>query len=178
MKRVVVILLVLIFFLSCKEESKGDRGEDLFLKEQIVRVKNGVKAPDFELENIEGDRVSLKDYKEKVLFINFWASWCGPCVYEMPAIARLHNIYKEVEDVEILLINLGEDRQSVDSFLKEGSYTIPTLLDSSNSVGLSYGVRSIPTTVIVGKDGMIKGTKVGAHEWDNQGVRDILDSLR
>lgn len=178
MRNIKLIMMVILLISCTKESNKVENGGDLFIKEQIVKIDKVIDAPSFTLESIDGGEVSLSDYKGKVLFINFWASWCGPCVYEMPAIARLHSSFASDDEVEILLINLGEDRSTVENFLKDGGYSIPTLLDRDNSVGLSYGVRSIPTTVILDKSGRLVGTKIGAHEWDSDGVKEILNSLK
>lgn len=179
MRKIVQLFLIVIILASCsKVESQGKIGNDLFVKEQIIKINGEIKAPGFTLIAMDGVEKSLSDYKGKVLFINFWASWCGPCVYEMPSIERLHRSFVDDSEIEIVLINLGEDRNTVKNFIEEGGYTIPTLLDIDNKVGLSYGVRSIPTTVIIDKNGNLVGTKTGAHEWDSDGVKEILESLK
>lgn len=181
MKRFIFILLAISVFISCSRENNQEKvvlDNDPYITEQIFKVSTDIEPPQFELENMKGDIISLNDYKGKVLFLNFWASWCGPCVHEMPSIERLKKHYENDEDVEILLVNLGEDRETVENFLNEGSYTVETLLDKDNMVGTSYGVRSIPTTIIFNKDGMVVASKTGAHEWDRDGVKAILDSLK
>lgn len=183
MKKNIYTLIILTILVSCsKKESLNTEdkvnGEDPYITEQIFKINTDVEPPQFNLKNIDGEIVSINDFKGKVLFLNFWASWCGPCVHEMPSIARLNDYYKDDDSVDVVLINLGEDRETVKSFLEEGGYNIETLLDKDNKVGTMYGVRSIPTTLIFNKEGKVVASKTGAHEWDREGVKNILDSLK
>lgn len=179
----IILYIILILMVSCSKDAKVEdnqttEGKDPYLTEQIYRIEPEVLSPKFTLENLNGESKSLEDYKGKVLFINFWASWCGPCVHEMPSIASLNDYYKNDNEVEILLINLGEDKATVESFMEKEGYNIETLLDTGNKVGGLFGIRSIPTTIIINKKGFIVGTKTGAHQWDREGVKNILDSLK
>lgn len=181
MKRFILMFIAIFVFASCTREDKKEKAvmdNDPYITEQIFRVNTDVVPPQFKLENIKGDVIALDDYKGKVLFLNFWASWCGPCVHEMPSIERLNKHYQDDDEVEILLVNLGEDRETVEAFLVGGGYTLETLLDKDNMVGTSYGVRSIPTTLFFNKEGMVVASKTGAHDWDRDGVKAILDSLK
>lgn len=179
----IFLCFILVILVSCSRSTKTEvkqkiDGKDPFITEQIYKLEKEVQSPGFTLKNLNGVKKSLEEYKGKVLFINFWASWCGPCVHEMPSIASLNEYYRNDNEVEILLINLGEDKETVQNFMTSEGYDIETLLDTDNKVGGLYGIRSIPTTYILNKEGFIVGSKTGAHQWDREGVKNILDSLK
>ena len=131
---------------------------------------------DFELSNLEGVNEKLSDYKGKVVFLNFWATWCGPCRSEMPA---MENVYKELKDdgFVILAVDLGEDKQTVQKFVDEYGLTFPVVLDQTNAVGGMYDARSIPTTYLVGRDGNILGRAVGARPWEDDEYMDLFREI-
>ncbi|MFC2018761.1 peroxiredoxin family protein [Chloroflexota bacterium] len=109
-------------------------------------------APDFTLRNLDGEDVSLSDFRGKVVLLNFWASWCSPCVYEMPF---LQEAYEEWQDdgLVILGINKGESVAKVERFAEDNGISFPILLDGDEAVSQRYGVRSIPASVLIDKDG-------------------------
>jgi peroxiredoxin len=122
----------------------------------------GNAAPDFTLTNLEGAEVSLSDFRGKGVFINFWATWCGPCKREMPLMEK-H--YQEVKDegIEILAVNIAESNVAVSSFIERIGVTFPVLLDSNPDrvVTQRYGVGALPASYFVDKDGVIVGHYVG-----------------
>ncbi|MBI5047890.1 MAG: TlpA family protein disulfide reductase [Deltaproteobacteria bacterium] len=132
-----------------------------------IGEKKPVPAPDFTLNNLDGRRVSLKDFKGKVIFLNFWATWCTPCVIEMPSMEVLHKRYKD-KGLVVLAVNSEEGVKKVSSFIKKKSYTFPVLLDSDGSViNNSYRAMGFPTTYLIDRSGMVIGKAEGAREWDS-----------
>ncbi|MEE8318786.1 MAG: redoxin family protein [Dehalococcoidales bacterium] len=121
----------------------------------------GKLAPDFQLSNLEGQSVSLSDFRGQPVLVNFWASWCGPCRYEMPFLQQIHE-EQAANGLVVLGINLGESPGEVREFMGEFGLTFTTLLDSEQDVALMYNVRSIPTTLLIDENGVIQGRKVGA----------------
>jgi thiol-disulfide isomerase/thioredoxin len=119
------------------------------------------------LPDLNGRQVSLSDFKGKVLFVNFWATWCPPCLEEMPSMQKLHNRLKD-KDFVMVAIGLQESAAPVKKYLKEYQFTFMTLLDLKGEVGLLFGIRSIPTTLILDKQGMIIGVAMGARDWDGK----------
>ena len=121
----------------------------------------GKPAPDFQLSNLEGQPISLSDFRGKPVLLNFWATWCGPCVFEMPFI---QGIFEESSDtgLVILAVNIGETPSTVRDFIQAGNFSFPVLLDTSQDVALEYNVRGIPTTFLIDKNGIIQVIKVGA----------------
>lgn len=134
---------------------------------------------DFELSNLEGVKEKLSDYRGQLVFLNFWATWCGPCRSEMSA---MEQVYKELKDdgFVILAVDLGEDRKTVQKFVDEYGLTFPVVLDETNAVGGQYDARSIPTTYLVGRDGNILGRAVGVRPWEDEEYislfKEILES--
>ena len=115
---------------------------------------NKVMAWDFTFENLKGEEVTLSDFRGKKVFLNFWASWCGPCRLEMPDIEKLH---KELnpEEAVILAVNIGEDRSTVSKFLRDNNLTFATALDVFSASPAKYNLRGIPTTFIIDEEGYI-----------------------
>lgn len=127
--------------------------------------KVGAKAPDFELASLDGRTIKLSDLRGKGVMINFWATWCGPCRFEMPT---MEQIYQEYEDkgLVILALNLEEDAIVAKKFVDEFQLTFPTLLDIKGTVAQQYGLIGLPTSYFVGRDGVIRDINVGAMDYD------------
>ncbi|MBA7693398.1 Thiol-disulfide oxidoreductase ResA [subsurface metagenome] len=121
----------------------------------------GKPAPDFQLPNLEGQVVSLSDFRGKPVLLNFWATWCSPCRFEMPFI---QSIFEESSDtgLVILAVDIGEAPSTVKDFIQSGNFSFPVLLDTSQDVALEYNIRGIPTTFLIDKDGIIQEIRVGA----------------
>jgi len=121
----------------------------------------GKPAPDFQLPNLEGQVVSLSDFRGKPVLLNFWATWCSPCRFEMPFI---QSIFEESSDtgLVILAINIGETPSRVRDFIQSGNFSFLVLLDTNQDVALEYNIRGIPTTFFIDKEGVIQVIKVGA----------------
>ena len=121
----------------------------------------GKLAPKFQLPNLDGQSVSLSDLRGKPLLVNFWASWCQPCIYEMPF---MQEIYQEWSDrgLVLLAINVGESPSQVRGFMESQDFSFPVLLDVKGNAAARYNVRGIPATFIIDKDGIIQDIRVGA----------------
>ena len=139
-------------------------------------VKAGTKILDFELEDLEGVKRKLSDYGGKVVFLNFWATWCPPCRAEMPSMQVLYDTFRD-KGLEILAVDLREGPDLVRPFMKELELDFIVLLDRSGQVGATYGVRSIPTTYIIDRDGTILAGRIGAQEWDGEEVMEFFERL-
>ena len=127
----------------------------------IQGTKVGNLAPDFQLQNLEGDPVSLSELRGKPVILNFWATWCSPCVHEMP---YLQQVYEEWsgKGLVLLAINIGATSSKVTEFLQGHSLFLPVLLDTKQDIARRYNIQYIPTTFFIDKDGIIQVVKVGA----------------
>lgn len=122
-------------------------------------------APDFTLSDLDGNEVSLSDFKGKVVFLNFWATWCPPCRNEMPSMEALYQKLKD-KDFELLAVSLDRQGSSaVKPFIRDYGLTFPILLDLDGKVARTYRVRGIPSTFVVDKEGLIAERIVGARDW-------------
>ena len=121
----------------------------------------GKLAPDFELSSLDGKVVSLSDFRGKPVFLNFWATWCGPCRFEMPFIQKMYEGLSN-EGLVVLAVNVQENPATVKEFVESFGLTFPVLLDTNSEVRLAYNIRGIPTTFFIDKNGIIQDIKIGA----------------
>ncbi|MFC1908508.1 TlpA family protein disulfide reductase [Chloroflexota bacterium] len=123
----------------------------------------GNPAPDFQLQNLDGQIISLSEFQGKPVLLNFWATWCGPCREEMP---YFQEIFEDEawanRELVILAIDLGESLSEVAGFADNLGLAFPILLDVNQEIGLIYNIRVIPSTFIIDKDGIIIDMKIGA----------------
>ena len=113
-----------------------------------------IAAMNFKLKDLNGKDLSLSDFKGKKVFLNFWASWCPPCKAEMPDIEKLYSQSKD-PNLVILLVNIGEDKNTVQSFIDKQKYNFTVLLDLKQSTALQYNITAIPTSFFINKEGII-----------------------
>jgi peroxiredoxin len=125
-----------------------------------------VEAPDFTLPDVAGKKSRLKDYRGKVVFLNFFATWCAPCRDEMPAMERLYRTYKD-KGLMVLAVDIREGGNDVRAFTQELKLSFPALLDEDGSVAHAYGIRPVPATYLIGRDGKILWRAFGSREWDS-----------
>ncbi len=131
-------------------------------EQKPVGAKLGAQAVDFTLKDLEGQEVSLSDYKGKKVFLNFWATWCNPCKEEMPEMEKIHQKY---EDVAILAINLDTD-EDIQGFMDEHGLSFKALLDVDEVVNKQYQVVSIPTSFFIDEEGIIRKKVQGILDYE------------
>lgn len=120
----------------------------------------GNPAPDFSLETVDGAQVSLSDLRGTPVLINFWATWCGPCVVEMPNIQEYYERYPG--RFEVLAVNADESQREVAAFAGKMNLTFPLLLDPGNQVNSLYRLRGYPTTFLVDAEGVVQVQHIGS----------------
>ena len=172
------ICTVAFLFLVLMSVSGCGTGENVNQNNENV-LKEGDIAPEFTAQLADGSTFTLSDGKGKVVLLNFWATWCGPCVGEMPAFEKLHKEYGD--DVAILAVNYMEDASTVDRFIDENGYTFPIAYDEDGTINMKYPSDGIPYTVILDKEGVIQYIYLGAEDADTQyqeyksAIDDLLD---
>lgn len=137
----------------------------------------GKVAPVFQLEDLNGKTVSLKEFMGKVIVLNFWATWCAPCRAEMPS---LENLYRNLKDKGLVIIGVSVDssEKTVQSFVKERGITFPILLDKRKEVSFDdYGVIGLPVTFLIDKKGIIVDKVFGERQWDSEEVKEKIKRL-
>ncbi len=143
---------------------------------QMGNVKVGEAAPDFSLPDLTSQAVTLSSFRrQKVLLLDFWATWCGPCKMAMPGLQTLQQEFKD-RGFEIISVNQGEAADQVRSFIGRKKYSFHVVLDKDQAVGNKYGVRAIPTLVVVDKHGLIQWLHVGYSE-DTAELRQLVQRL-
>ncbi|HBY95207.1 MAG: TlpA family protein disulfide reductase [Ardenticatenaceae bacterium] len=125
-----------------------------------VAAQIGFRAPNFSLERLDGGKASLADFRGKPVLLNFWASWCGPCRAEMPAIQRVATRHAD-DGLVVLLINQAEDSDTIYSYLDSIGVRAPVLLDPEGAASTAYRVRALPTTFFIARDGKVQDMTIG-----------------
>lgn len=142
-------------------------------------VQINSKAPEFSLPDILGRQISLNSYKGKVVYVNFWASWCGPCKKEFPQLETLAGRYAE-KGLIILAINQDKKRSAMEEFLGKfpnATSNMIILTDPNSSVISSYGPRAMPTSFVLDKEGVVKYIHFGFGESDPPKWTKEIDAL-
>jgi thiol-disulfide isomerase/thioredoxin len=118
-----------------------------------------------DLLSLDGRRVGVEDYRGKILFLNFWATWCGPCRMEMPSMARL---YERLRGEGLSMIALtDESPQTVRAYLEAQPYPFPILLDPDRTLFRRFGVYALPTTLVLDEQGRVVLEHTGGFYWDS-----------
>jgi cytochrome c biogenesis protein CcmG, thiol:disulfide interchange protein DsbE len=157
-------------------------------RERYRPVLAGALAPDFRVTTMAGEQVSLSDYRERVVLLNIWATWCLPCREEMPSMQRLYEAIGH-EDFEILAVSIDAPRGETDAagrpggdlgaFAKEYGLTFPILHDPSGDIQRTYQTTGVPESFLIGRDGLIYRKVAGPTEWDlpvnQESVRRLLE---
>src|SRR5699024_4383964 len=167
-----------------QENTSSDNSEDGETQENEEESEQQLTpAPlaDLELTDQFGNTHMLSDYKGKVIFLNFWATWCGPCRNEMPDIQKLYEEYSaQGENAEVVILgvagpDIGQEGSSDDiaAFMEENGYTYPVLMDESAEMFTQYGISAFPTTFMIDRDGNIYGYVPG--QMTEEIMRSIID---
>ena len=154
-------------------DKKSDR---LYRDLGVIKVPRIASPVDFKLKDIKGKWVWLSDFRGKVVFLNFWATWCPPCKYEMPSMQKLYDKLKH-KKFAMVAVDLQEPVSRVKDFVKEYKLSFTVLLDSTGDVGRQFGIRSIPSTFIIDGKGGIIGKAFGPREWDGKKSVDFFEHL-
>lgn len=133
-------------------------------------------APAFSFPDMDGQTHHLDDYAGRVLVVNFWATWCPPCVREMPALDRLQSELAD-DGVVVFGANLGETAEDIAAFLQRVPVDFPLLLDPDMNAGMEWGVRGLPTTYIIDGQGQILFEVLGDKHWDDPVIVEQIRAL-
>ena len=149
--------------------------QDLFEAMGMAKLPEQA-APDFTLSNVGEQQVSLRQYRGKVVLLNFWATWCIPCREEMPGLEQLHQTFQQ-QDFVILAINLKEGAEQVKTFFQKRTLSFPALLDQNGAVFRDYSVAGMPTTYLIGRDGRLLARSVGGRDWTRAEAQALIRDL-
>jgi peroxiredoxin len=166
-----VICVGLIYLLQTKDTN--------FNLPDSSQYQQGKLAPDFSLPNLNGTIVSLSDYKDKVVLLNIWATWCPSCVEEMPSMEKLYQKLNG-EGFEILAVSIDAlGAEVVRPFMKKNSLNFPALIDPKGTIRSLYLTIGIPESIIIDKEGFIVDKVIGPRDWDSAAIiRYFQDLIR
>ncbi len=177
MKTKTVVLSILIIagiFLIIYSVSQQDSDDSI--KKMPVVV--GLNAPSIELVDAKtGNKVLSSEFNGKVVFINFWATWCTPCQEEMPSIEKLHNRFKDNKDFLLITILFRDEADAAVKYMNKNKYSFPLMIDNGFKAAKAYGVTGVPETYIVDKKGVLKKKVLGPYEWDSEDVITYISGL-
>ena len=174
-RKLLYAFLVFLLFQGLCPAIEGN--DEAFSKMRISLIKDPKRAPGFSLENLNGKKEGLKDYRGKVVFLNFWATWCGPCKEEMRSMEAVCQQFKEKKFVFLTISVDYEGKEIVKNFIEKSGYTFPVLLDSKSEILDRYDVKRIPTTFIIDRTGRLVGKATGPRDWSCPETIAIIESL-
>ncbi len=142
----------------------------------VQAIRRDIQAESFALPTLGGPAMSLADYSGRMVLLNFWATWCAPCVLEMPSMQTLYHTFRD-QGLEVVAVNVQEDRETVAAFVEEHGFSFSVLLDGNGRTTSNYAVRGLPTSYLIDRKGNLIGMKVGFHLWDEPEVIDTFERL-
>ncbi|MFQ5830712.1 MAG: peroxiredoxin family protein [Candidatus Methylomirabilia bacterium] len=167
------VCALVVVLLGSEVHSSGDPYKALGL----IRPAPVQPAPEFTVPDPNGASVALADYRGKVVFINFWATWCPPCLREMPAMERL---YKRFRDQGFVIVAISFDAEGgpvVRPFVTEHGFTFPVGLDPKMALVERYGVRGLPSSFLIDRDGNLVAQAIGPRDWDGKAAQALIELL-
>ena len=161
---ILISLFVLCFFLiQCQRSQKAAKiGEPVF---------------DVELIDAQENKLRLSELKGSVVFVNFWAAWCPPCIEEMPSIEALFRSLSGEQNFRMITILYRDDMDRISKSAKEQGYTLPIYRDPDGSAAIRFGITGVPETFIIDKKGILRDKVIGPYTWDSPAVTDTLLKL-
>ena len=169
-----LLLIILVAVVIYRVQTPVD--SQVKIKSQ-VGLEVGMQAPDFTLRNLNGNLEGLSEFKDQVVVLNFWATWCAPCLEEMPAFETLYRRYRS-QGLTVIAVSLDKGNTSkVEKFVDEHSLTFPVLLDLDGIAERIYPSFTIPFTYVIDKKGRIAARVDGAKNWSSNETFAALDIL-
>jgi peroxiredoxin len=180
----IVLLGAVVWFLPVRRagDDGGHHGAaahlDLFEKAGVVELKEGQPAPGFTLATLDGGKASPADHRDKLIVLNFWATWCQPCTLEMPSLEALWSRYRDRGLVVIAVsVDRGAPQALLEPYVRNLKLTFPILLDPDSRTSDRWRVTAIPATFIVRPGGDVAGMATGAREWNSREMRALIERL-
>ncbi len=161
---ILISLLVLSFFLiHCQRNQKV--------------AKIGESVPDVALIDEQEIKLKLSDLKGSVVFVNFWASWCPPCIEEIPSIEALFRSLSGEQNFKMITILYRDDMDQISKSARKQGYTFPIYRDPDSSAAQQFGITGVPETFIIDKKGILRDKVIGPYNWDSPAVTGTLLQL-
>ncbi len=148
----------------------------MFFVNEAQAVGISDEAPDFTLKSLDGNNLRLEEFRGKVVLINFWASWCGPCRQEMPLLDRLHNRYEDT-GFTVLGVNVEGDSKPAQEIVDKTNVTFPVLIDEGQKVSERYDLEAMSSTIVIDRDGVIRYIHLGYKPGDESKYVEVVKKL-
>ena len=172
-----LFMLSFFMFLSVFAVENTSAAEDLYEALRVVKPKIAKPAPVFTLKRLKGGDISLEDLKGKTVLLHFWATWCKPCIKEMPTMEKFYNTFKD-KKFEILAISIDRGNvRGVESFVKMTGMTFPVLLDQDQTIRKKYFINGLPTSYLIDDKGKLKGYISGERDWSGKDAIQLMNSM-
>ena len=174
-----ILFLSLFAFASTNAHSKKaeltDEDKKLLKSLRITPPSIWIEAHDFRAELNDGTIINLKDYHHRFVLLNFWATWCVPCLKEMP---DLEKVFQQMTSKKliVLAVGMGEDKNSIRKFNEKHGFTFPMIADKNLEVARLYGVENIPITYLINPEGVLIGRALGIRDWASTELIEFMDS--
>jgi cytochrome c biogenesis protein CcmG, thiol:disulfide interchange protein DsbE len=150
------------------------------MRDELFPVSLGSEAPPFAARTLDGQAVTrtLEDYRGKVVLLNIWATWCTPCIVEMPTIEALHREFKDT-DLRVVAVSIdqAQTEHAIRDFVKALGLTFEVLHDAEGDITRAYQAMGYPETFVIGRDGVIRKIVIGATDWNSEGNRALVRQL-
>ncbi|QIH34585.1 TlpA disulfide reductase family protein [Sphingobacterium sp. DR205] len=170
------VMVVCFSFAACSQQEKEKQSVNAVEGEQVREDNTSASGPDVTFTNENGDAVSLQSLKGKVVFINFWATWCPPCIHEMPSINKLKKDYEGNSNIIFLMVDVDGKMEKSKAFMKKNNYDLQVYIPKS-SIPTEFLGRAIPTTVILDKEGQMISRIEGGRDYSNPEIAQALNEL-
>lgn len=155
-----------------------DTALDLFERAGVTELKGGQRGPAFRLALLAGGEGSLAAWADRLVVVNFWATWCTPCTLEMPTLEALWREYRERGlVVAAISVDRGAPRALLEPYVRNLDLTFPILLDPDGAVATSWRVTALPATFVVRPGGEVAGMAIGPREWNSAEMRALLETM-
>ena len=142
----------------------------------LIKPARQKLADDFTVSTPAGERFRLGEQRGKVVMVNFWATWCPPCLEEMPAMEKLYRRHKEA-GFTLVAISVDADPKKVGPFVAQHKLTMPIGVDPKMELAQNYGVRALPSSFLVGRDGNLAALAIGPRHWDNDAAHSLVEGM-
>lgn len=173
--RSLLLLIAITLINTCLSPAAA---QEQTLSHTLAPLEPPKPAPAFSLQDMDDEPHAMQDYHGKVVLLNFWATWCPPCRHEMPALEKLYRQFRE-RDFVVLAVNQWEDPDLVFAYMGDLNVfpTFPILFDPQSTISQLYGVKGLPTSFVIDRDGRVVYRAIGGREFDHPEVTGIIEQL-